>query len=139
MNRSKRPCLQPGCPNLVTSGYCDDHKPMIQRETNKNSIDWLRSLDNKKTEKEIKFYNSPAWIATSKRYRKKYPFCERCLQRGFYKPSKLVHHKKGVREIWKDNGNPLSWSYLQALCTNCHMEDLRKRINSNKNKKQYKY
>lgn len=138
MNKAKRPCLQPGCPNLVESGYCDEHKRKEQERSKEESINNLRALDKKKEPREIKFYSSPAWRRTSRLYRLKHPLCERCEQRGYIKKSELVHHISELREIWRENGNPLHWRNLQALCRDCHMEDLRMK-KYKKNKKQYKY
>lgn len=130
MIKALRPCKQPGCPELVERGYCPEHQPIVTEMNKQENIQNIRALDRKKSKREVAFYNSPAWRKTSKLYRVKHPLCERCVSRGIYnQESELVHHKKELRDIWKDNGNPLRWSYLEGLCHNCHMEDFRaKRI-----------
>lgn len=138
MNKALRPCRQPGCINLVLWGYCDEHKPIIDKEEKVKAIGYLRTLDKKKDPKEIKFYTSRPWIKTSKLYRLKHPLCERCENRGLIKASEMVHHKTELREIWRIKGNPLSWRYLQALCNSCHLEDLREK-KGKKEEKKYKY
>lgn len=33
-----RPCPRPGCPELVTSGYCDDHRPKRKQNREKRKL-----------------------------------------------------------------------------------------------------
>lgn len=139
MKRSLRPCRQPGCPNLVEYGYCPEHQIEVKKISKEQSVLCLRKLDKKKEQKEIDFYLSPPWRRTSRLYRLKHPLCERCESRGYYRKSELVHHKKELRDIWRDGGNPLKLEYLEGLCKLCHLEDLRKKKNKNKNNNQYKY
>jgi hypothetical protein len=34
-NRPLRPCGQPGCPELVSGGYCDKHKKQVRQYTSR--------------------------------------------------------------------------------------------------------
>ena len=68
------------------------------------------------------FYNSDAWDATRKAYRKSVGgLCELCLKEGRYTPGKVVHHKTHLNQ---DNINDpeitLAWGNLMLLCQDCH-------------------
>lgn len=66
-----------------------------------------------------KFYNSAAWVKTSKAYAASRLFiCERCGQ-----PAKkyVVHHKRYLTpQNINDPMVALSWDNLQLLCLDCH-------------------
>jgi 5-methylcytosine-specific restriction protein A len=118
-----QPCKIPGCPNLVRSGYCDIHKEFdTVYITNRNAFN---KLDKKKTKESIAFYNSRAWKKVSINYRKLHPICEQCEKKNIIIKAQLVHHKKKLQDIWKDKQNPLSYKYLESLCNNCHLAELR--------------
>jgi len=63
------------------------------------------------------FYNSSAWIKTSKAYAaSKFYLCEKCGKTG-----KIVHHKTHLSP--ENINNPsitLAWENLQYLCLDCH-------------------
>ena len=70
------------------------------------------------------FYNSKAWKEKRKAYRVQHPLCERCLKRGLYVPSELVHHKEHISEQnYTDNRILLGDDNLEALCTPCHEKE----------------
>jgi 5-methylcytosine-specific restriction protein A len=115
-----RPCNQPGCRELVTKGYCKEH----YREPKP-----FKTLDNKKTDADRKFYSSAAWTRVSKLFRASHPLCERCKERGIVTAATLVHHDPDYHQLIADNRNPLSWRYLHSLCNMCHLEDLRSKRN----------
>ena len=66
-----------------------------------------------------KFYNSAAWVKTSKAYAASRLFiCERCGE-----PAKkyVVHHKRHLTpQNINDPAVALSWDNLQLLCLDCH-------------------
>lgn len=68
------------------------------------------------------FYNSPAW----KRLRKQYSqqqrhLCERCLDKGMFRPGEIVHHKIPITpENVSDPDITLNPDNLQLLCRDCH-------------------
>lgn len=68
------------------------------------------------------FYNSDAWDATRKAYRKSVGgLCERCLKEGRYTPGVIVHHKVHLNPANINNPEiTLAWSNLMLLCTDCH-------------------
>lgn len=121
--RAKTICPSVGCNNLVdTPGYCDKHK----EETNP-----FRALDKKKTPEMKKFYSSGSWTKTSKNHRKKFPLCGRCLERGKTKSAEMVHHEPPLEELLRKGLNPHNEEYLNSLCDNCHLEDLREKKTKN--------
>jgi len=62
------------------------------------------------------FYNSTRWRKISKGYRKKYPLCKHCLDKGITTPSAVVDH---IQPIDK-GGDKFNSFNLQALCHKCH-------------------
>lgn len=121
--RAKSVCRRPGCGKLINSpGYCEDHK----REENS-----FKTLDNKKTDVTKKFYSSYKWTQTSKRFRKKNPLCEQCLEKEqpIIKASQMVHHEPELQELLRDGKNPHDERYLHALCNDCHLSELREKKN----------
>ena len=49
-------------------------------------------------------------------YRRTYPLCDHCSEKGITKSADVVDH---IIEI-RDGGDPLSYDNLQALCHKCH-------------------
>lgn len=75
------------------------------------------------------FYNSDAWDATRKAYRKSVGgLCERCLKEGRYTPGVIVHHKVHLNPAnINDAAVALSWENLELLCRDCHAAEHSKR------------
>lgn len=117
-----KPCEIPGCPNLVEHGYCEVHANKAPKADNRKNF---KKLDCKKDARTIKFYSGAAWNRTRNAYRKVQPLCEECLRNGKITPSQLVHHKKKLTEILREGLNPYNFQYLEALCNNCHLKELR--------------
>lgn len=68
-----------------------------------------------------RFYASKKWKKERELYRKANPFCERCLARGIYKPTEIVHHKEYLDNIKvQDESLALSFDNLESLCFDCH-------------------
>lgn len=102
----KRPCNQPGCPELTHDRYCPSHKKQKEeRYERERGSAASRGYDYK-------------WQQYSKRYRKLNPLCVKCLEKGRITPSQHVDHIKAV------NGpnDPLFYEPTnhQALCQPCH-------------------
>lgn len=77
-----------------------------------------------------KLYKSREWQRCRAGYIKSVGgLCERCLQRGIYRPAVIVHH---VIEINPNNvSDPtvtLNWDNLQAVCRDCHAELHEKKV-----------
>ncbi len=99
-NKPLKPCKYPGCPELVTSGYCAAHEQM-------------RGYD--RDPKRQRLY-STAWKKRRLNHLAKYPWCEECLSKGIYTEATDVHHviphRGDVKIFWS--------SPLQSLCHACH-------------------
>ena len=72
-----------------------------------------------------RLYKSKAWQACRRSYlQSKGGLCERCLNKGLYRPAVIVHHK--VYLTAENIGNPeitMNWANLEALCRDCHEQE----------------
>lgn len=68
------------------------------------------------------FYMSMAWKRCRKAYAKSVGgLCERCLERGIYRPGEAVHHKTFLTpDNISDESVTLGWDNLMLLCRDCH-------------------
>lgn len=70
------------------------------------------------------FYKSKAWQKCRDGYmRSRGGLCERCLERGIYRPGVIVHHK--IHLTPENIHNPdvtMDWGHLMLLCRDCHSE-----------------
>ena len=100
----KRPCRQPGCPNLCdTSVYCEVHR-------SENAHDFIRGSAASRG------YDAK-WRAARKRYLQLHPLCVKCKERGKLTPATVVDHilpHRGDSKLFWDENN---W---QPLCKDCH-------------------
>lgn len=94
--KSKRPCGQPGCRNLVEAGegYCPKHKPVRNVDTSHYDRRWQKIR---------------AW------YLRRRPLCADCQIAGRLTPATEVHHIIPVR----DGGSDAEENLL-GLCKSCH-------------------
>lgn len=92
----QRPCLYPGCGELVPSGYCDTH----------------RTTGRPRTDATTRGYGH-RWSDVSRAYRRAHPTCERCHRR----PATLVHHVDGLGPGGPRGYDPAN---LEAVCRTCH-------------------
>ncbi len=99
---AKRPCKQPGCPHLVTSGFCAQHHHKVQQYERERGTGAQRGYG-----------------ARHQRWRRdilgRDPLCLACLARRRYAPSTVADHivplsRDGTWEL--ENG--------QGLCRRCH-------------------
>lgn len=104
----RRPCRQPGCPNLAEAGeqYCSKHKSEANYEYNH----YRRDADSKK-------HYGRAWKRIRDSYISRHPLCEECLKSGRYVPAVEVHHL-----IPLSNGGTHARDNLISLCHACHMK-----------------
>ena len=97
-NSTPRPCMVPGCPNLVYESNvhrCPEH----QREYMKQ---WAKPRDIK--------YTSASWRRRSRIFLARHPTCERCGA-----PSEIAHHI-----IRRRDGGADDEENLEALRRSCH-------------------
>lgn len=101
-----QPCRQPGCPEIVEKGYCNDHAASHRSESRSRSL-------------RRKVENTARWKRLSKSVRRENPLCEDCLAEGKKAPelSTDVDHVIDV-EVRPDLA--FEKSNLRALCTSHH-------------------
>jgi 5-methylcytosine-specific restriction enzyme A len=105
-SRPKRPCRQPGCPELVDgeSGYCDRHrKAEYQRQDDRRGSAASRGYDS-------------AWRKNRIWYLRQHPLCERCEAQGKVVVAILVHHRD-------HNPKNNTAENFESLCVPCHEEE----------------
>ena len=102
--KPKRPCSFPGCPNLTSDRFCEEH----QKEEDKRYERYGR-------DKTAKRKYGRAWKRIRDRYIKAHPLCEECLKEGRYTKAEEVHHIKPL-----SHGGDHREDNLMALCKPCH-------------------
>lgn len=125
-------CNYPGCKELIKDfGYCAKHQKNHVNEKRK----YFHILDQNKTEIAKKFYSSSRWTKTSLRYRMNNPLCKRCKAKGFAKIGDLVHHNPDLNFLLGKGLNPFDDKFLETICNDHHLEELRKKKGEKKNEK----
>jgi 5-methylcytosine-specific restriction protein A len=103
-SKALKPCKHAGCPELVQSGYCDNHK--------KDKYDY----DTRRGSSSERGY-SYKWRKYREVFLIKHPVCVECLENGIVTPANVVDHiipHKGNYRLFWDSTNH------QALCKRCH-------------------
>jgi 5-methylcytosine-specific restriction protein A len=118
-----KPCRQPGCPALVSSGYCPEHQPAVDTRQR------FKKLDQRVKPEQRRFYQSAQWTELSKAHRMREPLCRRCKAAGFIVPVALVHHNPDFNTLVAQGLNPLDEKYLESICLPCHQKELSKKNN----------
>lgn len=101
-----RPCRKPGCRELVSSGYCDKHRPKRSSDRSEEAKSWHW------------FYGTPEWkddLRPTQLLNE--PFCAECAKLGYRVRATDVDHiedHKGDWEKFIDRTN------LRSLCHSCH-------------------
>lgn len=104
--KPKKPCAYPGCSNLTSETYCDEHKSKVR----KNYNDFFRDRATKRK------YGCN-WKRIRDRYIAEHPLCEDCLKEGKMTPAIEVHHILPVK-----NGGTNNRENLTSLCKSCHIK-----------------
>jgi len=95
----KKPCRQPGCPELTHETYCVLHRHLDKRKSGSG-----------------RGYNSK-WHRLSKLHLKAHPLCEECKRHGKLTPATVVDHiiphRRDECLMWDET----NW---QSLCKPCH-------------------
>lgn len=106
--KPKRPCAQPGCPELVRGRYCDKHA----REHAKY---YAKEYERTKRDPAAKKKYNAAWDRIRAAFLNAHPLCEECRREGRLTPAALVHHVKPLSE-----GGTHAAGNLMSLCGACH-------------------
>lgn len=102
--KPKRPCSQPGCPELTHERFCDEHRKAEARR-------YERYQHDPNTAKRY----GRAWKRIRDRYVAKNPLCEECKRNGKLTPVQEVHHILPL-----SRGGTHDESNLMSVCTPCH-------------------
>lgn len=102
--KPKKPCSFPGCPNLTSKRYCEEHEKIVNRQYEKYG---------RKYKPKERYGKS--WSIIRKKYAEAHPYCEECFKRGIMTPVQHVHHIKPLEE-----GGTNDESNLMSLCKSCH-------------------
>jgi 5-methylcytosine-specific restriction protein A len=100
----KRPCHQPGCPELVPRGYCEAHRKAADLQR------W-EGLDRNRGSSRERGYDRN-WELYRKWFLARHPFCNDCLRLATE-----VHH---IRKVKTNRNLKLVESNCMALCKACH-------------------
>lgn len=91
---TQRPCKRPGCPNLVTSGYCNEHR------------------QHERTARYAAFYRTTAWLRLRSWWLGHHPSCQ---WPGCVEPANTVDHIVPMHL----GGSPWA-ANVQSLCPSHH-------------------
>ena len=103
-------CACPGCHNLTSEKYCEEHKKQFENRGTTSQWAWM--------------YKTKWWVHNRKDFLMKHPFCEICG-----KPSTTIHHDpehNGNMTMFKDKS---TW---KAICGSCHSKIHMSRLNERK-------
>src|SRR3989442_3388755 len=106
----KRPCPQPGCPELTDGGKCERHRRQYERERSAE-----RRRDPRHAELQ-RFYGSDVWKRARAEQLAREPYCRICRAAGRTKLADTVDHLVEIRR----GGDPLDPANLQSVCKPCH-------------------
>lgn len=110
-NKPLRFCSWPGCSELCRDGYCDKHRPLIEKKRADEKARYQKSRPSARRAG----YDAD-WQRCRSSYLARHPLCEMCLAKGEVKPAVLVHHIRPLSE----GGSRLDTANLAAVCTACH-------------------
>ena len=106
--RPRKPCSQPGCPELIEPGQrkCVAHRRQDDRRYKRDRND----------DEQQRFYKSARWRRLRKIVLRRDPICKKCEEEGRTRASQEVHHKDGDH---KNN----EIDNLVGLCKSCHSRE----------------
>ncbi len=111
-NKPLRPCLYPGCTELVNKGYCEKHQR--PKTAHKTICAWHS------------WYSRSIWtdkLRPGQLLRE--PFCCECARYGVRTPATDVDHVEPFRGDWNKFTDP---DNLQSLCHSCHSRKTAKEL-----------
>lgn len=104
--KPKRPCSYPGCPNLTTERFCEEH---AKKESQRYER-YDRDPDKRKR-------YGRSWRRVRDQQLAEHPLCVQCEKTGKITPAREVHHIKPLSQ-----GGTNESDNLLSLCTSCHSE-----------------
>ncbi len=117
-NKPLRPCLYPGCTELVSKGYCEKHqRPKAQYKDSRSKAP-RKDKRSRESRAWHSWYGRTIWtdkLRLGQLLRE--PFCCECARRGLRTPATDVDHIEPFRGDWRKFTDP---DNLQSLCHSCH-------------------
>lgn len=102
--KPKHPCAYPGCPNLTSETYCEEHKDNQRRK-----------YDQYERNPDVRKKYGRSWSRIRNRYIQQHPYCEQCYAEGRMTQADEVHHIIPV-----SRGGTNDEVNLKSLCRSCH-------------------
>ena len=102
--KAKKPCARPGCRNLTSDRYCEEHAKQEAKRYNQYDRD---PASNKRYGR--------SWARIRAAFLQANPLCVLCKKDGRLTPATMVHHKVKLTD-----GGTNDWNNLQALCHEWH-------------------
>ncbi len=102
--KPKKPCAWPGCPNLTSGRFCEEHQKQDNARYEKYGRD-----------PAVRRRYGRAWKRIRDSYVKSHPYCEICMKEGRVVPVEEVHHILPLAE-----GGTHARDNLISLCKSCH-------------------
>ena len=102
--RALRPCVVPGCPNLVGRGPCDQHRSERRRRQDQRR----GSRQSRGYDRQHELWASAVLIRD--------PLCQPCLRTGVARPAHQADHIVPFDQ----GGSRLAMGNGQGICTTCH-------------------
>src|SRR5690606_33215941 len=114
-SKPRKPCNHPGCRNLTTERYCEEHRHLQAEQERERH----RYYDTHQRDKRAAaFYKSVAWRRLREQaLHKTHGLCAHCLEKKRIVPADMVHHQKPVKSHWELR---LRLDNLIPLCNSCH-------------------
>lgn len=112
-------CRHTGCNTLIAKpGYCDKH--IVDSRIAFKELDRRKNLLHD-------FYNTERWHKTSRDHRVIEPLCRLCKRNGKIVIGSIVHHDPDLSILLSQGLDPCDHQYLQTICGEHHLEELRRR------------
>lgn len=115
--KPKRPCSRPGCRNLTTERYCEEHQQLYEEQERERQ----RYYDEHQRDKRAAaFYKSVAWRRLREQaLMRNHGLCQDCLKAQKITPATEVDHVIPIRARWDLR---LRLDNTRSLCHRCHMK-----------------
>lgn len=109
--RSMTFCKWPGCSELTSGGYCEEHALMHEEQIKDSNTKYSKQRGSTAD----RGYDSQ-WQKARLAYLKRHPLCEDCLEKGIIEPAEMVHHVKAVKERPDLRLDPKNFKALSNAC-----------------------
>lgn len=106
-------CNHPGCKEIISNDHSRCSKHQIVQQPKRYLEHQFLLIDGRRQY----LYTSNKWRKLSKRHKKEFPCCKRCLDRDVVTPVDISDHIVPV-EVAPEKA--FDWQNIQSLCLSCH-------------------